>query len=163
MARFYSCFSNPMPSCPVDCSNKYEMAYLEIAPYTVNPNTGEVLNKNPFPIIVEVGNVNVYEKIQSYAKECDLYSLLNRVVGHEELLPRVDHGEYLDISQVPTSKIEMVDYLKKSMSKFNALDPDLQNLITSSSTDTELIDYCLKVLQSQNLIEPLKKESETNV
>ena len=85
---FRSMWSNPYGSKMQDLSNEFEEVFEEVPPYAVDPATGKFLNDSSVPKIISKGKINVQERIQSFEKEVDLYSILEKFAysGDQALL-----------------------------------------------------------------------------
>lgn len=88
--------------------NRYEKQYAER--YT---ETGH-------PYLVEVGEHDNYESIQSYKDECDINLILQRYASGDLSMMRTD-AQYIDTSELPSSYHEMYNLVKAQEEKFNAL------------------------------------------
>lgn len=112
MEKLHNIFTNPYEYKGVDLSRETEKTYIEIPPYTVDEATGEVLNDTNKPILKEGKPINVYEKIQSYHEECDIYSILKKVAqtGDESLLNK-KKGFYGDVSEIPDNLNDIISKL----------------------------------------------------
>lgn len=88
--------------------NRFEKQYAER--YT---ETGH-------PYLVEVGEHDNYESIQSYKDECDINLILQRYAAGDTSMMRPD-AQYIDTSELPSSYHEMYNLIKAQEEKFNAL------------------------------------------
>ena len=75
MAMFVNPLINPAGREPQDLSRETEDVYVQVEPFAYDKETGDVINSTNRPIRIKSGSVNVYEKIQSYAADCDIYSV----------------------------------------------------------------------------------------
>lgn len=96
-----------------DCSSPYREQFEEIPPYAKNPETGEILNDSPYPILKKVDDMNVQEYIDSFADEGDIYSLIAKYTASG-----IDTGlkpnQVMDTTQVPTEPGEILKYVQAS-------------------------------------------------
>ena len=76
--KFRSMWFNPFGCATVDCSSHFEESFVELPPYAVDPKTGEFLNNSSVPKLISKGKIDVWERIQSFKKEVDLYSILEK-------------------------------------------------------------------------------------
>ena len=116
----------------VDCSNPRRRQFVEIQPFSVDPDTGEILNSTGEVALKEVAPVHQDEMIQSYFESTDLRTVLTRIrKGSGEELPVNDGtGSFIDLTQIPRNRMELDRYLKEKKNK--AVNP--------SSVDTAPVD-----------------------
>ncbi len=68
----------------------------------------------------KVGEVNTYEKIQSYREQCDVMAILSRyAAGDESAL--ATPGYYIDTSKLPKSYTEYLNMMNEQREKFDQL------------------------------------------
>ena len=125
----------------VDCSNPMRRQFVEIQPFAVDPDTGEILNSTGEVALKEVAPVNQDEMIQSYFESTDLRTVLTRIrKGSGEDLPINDGtGSFIDLTQMPRNRMELDRYLKEKKNK--AVNPSpVDNTSVSAPTvsDDEL-------------------------
>lgn len=103
----------------VDCSNPWKKQFVEIQPFAVDPDTGEILNSTGNVVLKEVAPINQKEVIQSYFESCDFKTILKRIrSGSGESLPTYDGtGTFLDLSNSPKNRMELDRYLKEKKNK----------------------------------------------
>lgn len=103
----------------VDCSNPRRRQFVEIQPFAVDPDTGEILNSTGEVALKEVAPVNQDEMIQSYFESTDLHTVLTRIrKGSGEELPVNDGtGSFIDLTQMPRNRMELDRYLKEKKNK----------------------------------------------
>lgn len=136
--KFYSMYVNQKKDVKrQNLSRKTEDVFTEIAPFSVNKETGEVLNKTSKPIIKKVGTVNVYDKIQSYKQDCDIYNILARFskTGDQSLINR-NVGFFGDIVNIPDNLHDFNKYNADLAEKLKKFSPELQAAIKGSDTAT---------------------------
>lgn len=74
--------------------------------------------------LVEAGEVNVYEEIQSHAESCDINVLMKRYQnGDASALSKVQ-GTYFDATGMPKTYAEMLNTIISAESQFNSLPLD---------------------------------------
>lgn len=112
----------------VDCSNPMRRQFVEIQPFAVDPDSGEILNSTGEVALKEVAPVNQDEMIQSYFESTDLRTVLTRIrKGSGEELPVNDGtGSFIDLTQMPRNRMELDRYLKEKKNK----------AVTPTSVDT---------------------------
>lgn len=132
MARYFNGNFRPIKNYFLqDLSRQKEDVFYEIPPFAVDKKTGEFLNKSDKPIIKKIGSVNVYDKIQSYLQDCDIYEILARVSKGEESLLTQNIGTFGDFTQIPDNIHSLVSYLEESKQKLDSLLPETQKALSS--------------------------------
>lgn len=72
------------------------------------------------PYLEKVGEVNTYEKIQSYRDECDIMSILSRyAAGDASAL--ATPGYYIDTTKLPKTYTEYLNMMNEQRDKFEQL------------------------------------------
>lgn len=72
------------------------------------------------PYLEKVGEVDTYEKIQSYKDECDVMAILSRYnAGDESALAKP--GWYIDTSKLPQTYTEYMNMMNEKREQFNQL------------------------------------------
>lgn len=72
------------------------------------------------PYLEKVGEVDTYEKIQSYKDECDVMAILSRYdAGDESVLAKP--GWYIDTSKLPQTYTEYLNLMKEKREQFDQL------------------------------------------
>lgn len=130
----------------VDCSNPRRRQFVEIQPFAVDPETGEILNSTGEVALKEVAPVNQDEMIQSYFESTDLRTVLTRIrKGSGEELPVNDGtGSFIDLTQMPRNRMELDRYLKEKKNK--AIDPSSVDTVpaTASTVSDDELDKKIK-------------------
>lgn len=106
--KIYTPYGEKPPRRAQHPGNRYEKQYAER--YT---ETGH-------PYLVEVGEHDNYESIQSYKDECDINLILQRYASGDLTMMRPG-AQYIDTSELPSSYHEMYNMVKAQEEKFNAL------------------------------------------
>lgn len=129
---------DPTEKTGIDCSNPMRQQFVEIQPFAVDPDTGEILNPTGQIVLKEVAPINQDEVIQSYFESSDLKTVLNRIrKGSGEEIPTYDGtGSFLDLAHMPKNIRELDRYLKEKKNKTVASVSD--SVPASSSADKEL-------------------------
>ena len=121
-----------------DCSSPYREQFEEIAPYAKNPETGEILNDTPYPILKKVDDMNVQEFIDSFADEGDIYSLIAKYTASG-----IDIGlkanQCLDTTEIPTEPGEILKYVQSSDDLAEA-NPDIAENLFDDKKLEEIIN-----------------------
>lgn len=72
------------------------------------------------PYLEKVGEVDTYEKIQSYKDECDVMAILSRyAAGDESVLTKP--GWYIDTTKLPATYTEYMNIMNEKREEFNQL------------------------------------------
>lgn len=86
----------------------------------MEPQYKERYDENGKAYLEKVGEVNTYEKIQSYRDECDVMSILSRyAAGDQTALARP--GYYIDTSKLPQTYTEWLNLMNEKREQFDAL------------------------------------------
>lgn len=138
--KFRTGFYNPAPCVGQDLSNEIEDVYIEVAPYAVDPATGKFLNESSVPKIIPNGKVNVQERIQSFAKEVDLYSILEKFAYSDDVsLINARPCSYGDLSELPNDLNGFALYCKNNFDKLNDMNPEIAKMILDENISAEQI------------------------
>ena len=125
----------------IDCSDPRRRQFVEIQPFAVDPDTGEILNSTGEVALKEVAPVNQDEMIQSYFESTDLRTVLTRIrKGSGEELPVYDGtGSFIDLTQMPRNRMELDRYLKEKKNKaVNPSSVDSAPVAAPTVSDDEL-------------------------
>ena len=118
---------DPQPKTGIDCSNPRRRQFVEVQPFAVDPDTGEILNPTGQLVLKEVAPINQDEVIQSYFETSDFKTILNRIrKGSGEEIPTYDGtGSFIDLTNRPKNIRELDRYLKEKKNKTvsSAVDP----------------------------------------
>lgn len=130
---------DPIEKTGIDCSNPMRQQFVEVQPFAVDPDTGEILNPTGQLVLKEVAPINQDEVIQSYFETSDLKSVLNRIrKGSGEDVPAYDGtGSFIDLAHMPKNIMELDRYLKEKKKQSGSSAPDSAPADVSSS-DKEL-------------------------
>lgn len=114
-----------------DLSRTMEDVFEELPPFAMDAE-GNFLNKSSFPKLVKTGQVNVDERIQSYADDVDIYKILERMVMSGESLPEPKHdGLVYDFSMIPDNIHDFERYISNSLDSLAKVSPELAKVILS--------------------------------
>lgn len=129
---------DPIEKTEIDCSNPMRQQFVEIQPFAVDPDTGEILNPSGQLILKEVAPINQDEVIQSYFETSDLKTCLNRIrKGSGDEIPTYDGtGSFIDLSNLPKNIRELDRYLKEK--KNSAVVPAVESTSTSAPSNDDL-------------------------
>lgn len=129
------------PKTGIDCSNPRRKQFVEVQPFAVDPDTGEILNPTGQLVLKEVAPINQDEMIQSYFESTDLHTVLTRIrKGSGEELPVNDGtGSFIDFTQRPRNRMELDRYLKEKKNKaVNPSSADNAPVVAPTVSDDEL-------------------------
>ncbi|MCI6794360.1 MAG: hypothetical protein MR635_06645 [Mollicutes bacterium] len=132
---------DPQPKTGIDCSNPRRRQFVEVQPFAVDPDTGEILNPTGQLVLKEVAPINQDEVIQSYFETSDFKTILNRIrKGSGEEIPTYDGtGSFIDLSNMPKNIMELDRYLKEKKNKTVSPVPASDSVPADvSSSDKEL-------------------------
>lgn len=86
----------------------------------MEPEYKERYDDNGHPYLEKVGEVNTYEKIQSYRDQCDVMAILSRyAAGDESAL--ATPGYYIDTTKLPKTYTEYLNMMNEQREKFDML------------------------------------------
>lgn len=107
--RIFKPYEDEKPlALPNEPGNRFEPEYKERY-----DNRGQ-------PYLEKVGEVDTYEKIQSYKDECDVMAILSRyAAGDESVLAKP--GWYIDTSKLPQTYTEYLNLMKEKREQFDQL------------------------------------------
>lgn len=133
MKKFRTMWDNPFKTEGLDCSETKEKLYKEVLPYTKDEK-GKFINDSPNSIFVECGYVDIQEKIQSYAKECDIYSVLEKFAasGDESFIQR-QVGVYSDITGIPQNLNDFNSLVNNNIDEIMKLPDEVSKAILNDS------------------------------
>lgn len=131
---------DPIEKTGIDCSNPMRKQFVEVQPFAVDPDTGEILNPTGQLVLKEVAPINQDEVIQSYFETSDFKTVLNRIrKGSGEEIPTADGtGSFLDLSNMPKNIRELDRYLKEKKNQASAPAAAAVPAPAAASADKEL-------------------------
>lgn len=74
--------------------------------------------------VVISGERNIFEFIQSFKDDTDIYSIINRLVISGGEPPSVDSSSFFDITSLPTNVHEAFRSVREAQNIFNSLSPE---------------------------------------
>ena len=99
--RFNSMYGPGVQKTGQDLSRTKEDVFEELPPFAMD-SEGNFLNKSSNPKVLRVGEVDVQERIQSYANDVDIYHILERLTLSGDSLPQpLADGKVYDYSMIP--------------------------------------------------------------
>lgn len=128
------------PKTGIDCSNPRRKQFVEVQPFAVDPDTGEILNPTGQLVLKEIAPINQDEVIQSYFETSDFKTVLNRIrKGSGEEIPTADGtGSFIDLTNMPKNIRELDRYLKEKKNQAVAPAAAAAPAPASSLADKEL-------------------------
>lgn len=87
---------------------------------TLEAQYRERYDENGQPYLEKVGEVNTYEKIQSYREECDVMSILSRYAAGDTAALATP-GYYIDTTKLPKTYTEYLNMMSEQRDKFEQL------------------------------------------
>uniref|UniRef100_A0AAU8AZB1 Internal scaffolding protein n=1 Tax=Dulem virus 197 TaxID=3145674 RepID=A0AAU8AZB1_9VIRU len=163
LVNFRTIFNGGSSRHRQDLTRQTEDVLMEVAPYAIDTDTGEFINKSPNSKLIKNGTINIQDKIQSYRDECDLYTVLNKVAktGDVSLLhQRV--GTFADIGDLPDNFHSMTEYLAAAEKKMAGLSQEEKEAVLADSSD-KLDALIEKYLAQKKAAEPASGDSVSNV
>ena len=73
------------------------------------------------------GEVNLYDEIQSHADSVDIYTILSRFEQGDESVLSKRNGQYVDLTQLPTTFAEMHQKIIDASNEFDALPLEIRS------------------------------------
>lgn len=97
----------------------------------MEPQYKERYDENGKPYLEQVGEINTYEKIQSYRDEVDPMSILARYAAGDTTV-MANPGWYIDTSKLPANYIEWRNMMNEQKEKFETLPLEIRNKFNNS-------------------------------
>lgn len=95
------------------------------------PHYVERYDEHGHPYLVKDGETDTYEVIQSHKEECDINLLMARYAAGD--MSVINHGAvYADISEIPTTMVEMVNFINGQKEKYNSLPAEIKEKFENS-------------------------------
>lgn len=92
----------------------------------MEPQYRERYDENGNAYLEQVGEINTYEKIQSYRDEVDPMSILARYAAGDTTV-MANPGWYIDTSKLPANYIEWRNLMNEQKEKFETLPLEIRN------------------------------------
>lgn len=93
--------------------------------YRIDKKTGKRIS-------VEVGETNIYEKIQESFEASKLENIIKRCTGGDISVLADRSGTYIDLSEIPMNMIEIQNMILKSKQEFEKLPAEIKNKFDNS-------------------------------
>lgn len=159
MKKFTSNYS-PRERIAVDLSRKTEPQFIELAPYAVDSETGEVINNTPYPVLKKLEDKDIQKEIDSFAKDCDIYNIIRRSQQGLDTSYAFKEKSFMDLSNIPENTL---DQLKQAQDLSQVVMSDeLKNALINNLSDDEILSILKKKVQADTNAE-LKPEVNNDV
>lgn len=145
----------------VDASNPMVEQYMAVEPYAVDAKTGECLNSSPIVKLVKCDSINIQERIQSFARECDLYTILERyaVSGDSSLLNR-NVMSFADIVGIPDNKNDFNEFIQAHIIGLSKTNPEIAQQLLKNDIDYNSIKKMIDESVASALLNQVKNNIE---
>lgn len=109
-----------------------ETTYAELGSETAPVYEYRIDKKTGKRKLQQVGETNIYEKIQASLESSKLENIIKRVTsGDVTALAQVE-GQYIDITDLPTNMIELQNIIYKAQGEFEKLDAETRKKFENS-------------------------------
>ena len=106
---------NCQPKSEIEPGSNLRDLYQELPPFTIDKDTGKVVNPTSQIKLVKVGTEDIQEKINSFydssCLQCQLAHIAEGSCDPSSL--NAVNGQYLDVSEVPTDVDDLIKFLDK--------------------------------------------------
>lgn len=159
---FRCAWENLVPPVGQDLSREEEEVFEEVAPFAIDPATGEFLNKTSRPLIVSKGKINIQEKISSFGREVDLYSILEKFAySGDTALLNARECSYGDISELPDNLNDFAKVVDMQYDKLKELNPELASMVINENIKPGDIEArALEIMKERNEASVASKEGD---
>lgn len=93
------------------------------------------LDENGHKELVQTGETNIYDEIQSYKEDCLIENILARAGVGDMSGFRNTEGEYIDCTQLPTTLAEAQKTILKIKNEFYKLTPEQREVFGNSAEE----------------------------
>lgn len=146
-----------------DLSDPFVEVFEEVPAYALDPNTGKFLNETSQPKIISKGKINVQEKIDSFGREVDIYSILEKFAyGDDSSLLNARPCQYGDISSLPNDLNGYAEFVNAHYKNLFNMNPELAKKVLDESIPAESIENEANKLYQLRL-EDFNKENDKKV
>lgn len=116
----YSVFNRPK-TIPVPTGTEFETEYnIE-------------LDRNGHKVLIEAGKTNVYDIIQESYESTKIANIVQRATYGDPYVLQARNGQYIDISEMPTSLAEMQNLITKAKNEFDKLPIEIKEKFDNSA------------------------------
>lgn len=147
----------------LDYSRTKEPIYKELPPYACDVETGEVLNNSSEVKIVQVGEIDIDEKIQSYHDDVDIYRILEKfaLTGDSSLVNR-RIGTFGDIVDIPDNVNDFAKYVDAQIDKLKEMDPKIASAVVRENISASELESIIQESVKSALIKAQATEVKTS-
>lgn len=158
--KYNSAFNSAEEIVGQDLSREEEEVFEEVAPFAIDPATGEFLNKTSRPLIVSKGKINIQEKISSFGREVDLYSILEKFAYSGDMAYlNARECAYGDISEMPTDLNGFAKLVDLQYDKLKELNPELAAMVVNENIKPGDIEArAIEIMKERNDAAAASKE-----
>lgn len=132
----------------------------------IEPQYKERYDENGNAYLEQIGEINTYEKIQSYKDEVDPMSILARYAAGDTTV-MANPGWYIDTSKLPANYIEWRNLMNEQKEKFNTLPLEIRNKFNNNfdnwaatAGEPEWLEK-MGIMPNQSAAEPNQKAAES--
>lgn len=100
------------------------------------------VDENGHKELIEAGQTNVYEKIQSFKDECLLENIINRAINGDPTALKQE-GQFIDMTNLPSSFAQAQTMICKVKNEFAELPKEVKEKF-NNSTDNYIQTYASK-------------------
>ena len=138
--RFNSMYGPGVQKTGQDLSRTKEDVFEELPPFAMD-SEGNFLNKSSNPKVLRVGEVDVQERIQSYANDVDIYHILERLTLSGDSLPQpLADGKVYDYSMIPDNIHDFEKYINNSIGTLSKVSPALAKaILNADSSEADIV------------------------
>lgn len=156
---FRSMWVNPYGIKGQDLSRETEEVFEEVQPFAIDPVSKKLLNETSQPKLISKGFINVHDKIQEFAKDCDIYSILERFAasGDASLLNARQAG-YGDVSELPNNLNDLAQFVNANFKALDSMNPELAKMVIDDKTTPEEIEAKANEIYQMRLEDYNKKD-----
>lgn len=152
---------DPTETHPIDPSNTKRKTYKEIPPLTIDPINKTILNPGTTGILIEDGEEDIQEYIQSFKESTDIYSILKKFGTIEEIPPQTQ-ATLFNSNQQYGDKTILAKNQQEALETKTQLTSEAKNIIENNSlgikNKEDLENYIKKLIVKQQ--ETINKEIE---
>lgn len=156
---FRSMWSNPFGIVGQDLSRETEEVFEEVQPFALDPVSKKLLNDSSQPKLISKGFINVHDKIQEFAKDCDIYAILERFAasGDSSLL-NARECDFGDVSVLPNNLNDFAQFVNANFKALDGMNPDLAKMVVDGKSTPEEIEAKANEIYQMRLEDYNKKD-----
>ena len=135
----------------LDYSRKTEKTFVEVPPYAVD-DQGNFINKSKYYKLVPGKDVNIYDKIQSFKNDVDIYSILAKVqqTGDLSLLNR-SNPSFIDMAGCPDNLYDLYKWFQTEGKRFQKLPEEIKKAVSDPNLSTSGLNDLISDLVKKEL------------